>query len=42
MVAAIIAYSSSASTTNISITNNKMCNRMTAMAIIQSYRVINM
>src|SRR6218665_1314882 len=36
----LLSFSSSASTTNISITNNKMCNRMTAMAIIQSYKYV--
>ena len=34
------SYSLWASTTNISTSNNKMCNRMTAMAIIQSYKYI--
>src|SRR6218665_3991239 len=38
----LLSYSSSTSTTNISITNKmrKMCNRMTAMAIIQSYKYV--
>src|SRR6218665_2532774 len=35
----LLSYSSSTSTPNISITNNKMCNRATALAIIQSYKV---
>src|SRR6218665_1670387 len=36
----LLSYSSSASPTNISITNNKMCNGMTATAIIQSYKYV--
>src|SRR6218665_537429 len=35
-----LLYSSSAITTSISISNNSMCNRMTAMAIIQSYKYV--